>query len=226
MGPFTLNLSPYILRRMIITYQGAEFFKVQFGDVTLAFNPISKESKQKTARFAADVALVSLSHPDMDGVDQLAYNGAEAFAITGPGEYEVKGIFIKGYPSRSTYGGKDRINTVYQVTLENMNLCFLGALAGELPKEVIEALDDVDVLFVPVGGDGVLDPASAGKVAVALEPKLIIPMHFDGTGSKELKQFLKEAGAEGTKSADKLTLKKKDLEGKAGEVVVLEPTLS
>jgi L-ascorbate metabolism protein UlaG (beta-lactamase superfamily) len=211
---------------MIITYQGAEFFKVQFGDTTLAFNPVSKESKLKTARFSADVALVSLPHPDMDGTEQLSYNGKEPFVIFGPGEYEVKGVFIKGYPSVSKHGGKESINTVYQVTLENMNLCFLGALAGELPKEVVEALDDVDVLFVPIGGDGVLDPAAAGKVAVSLEPKLIIPMHFDGPSSKELKQFLKEIGAEGVKPADKLTLKKKDLEGKAGEAVVLEAALS
>ena len=44
---------------MIITYQGAEFFKVQFGDTTLAFNPISKESKLKPTRFFADIASVT-----------------------------------------------------------------------------------------------------------------------------------------------------------------------
>jgi len=52
---------------------------------------------------------------------------------------------------------------------------------------------------------------------------VIIPMHYDGIGQKDaLKTFLKEAGAESSKPVDKLTIKKKDLEGKAGEVVVLK----
>jgi hypothetical protein len=47
---------------MIITYFGGEFFKVQFGDITLAFNPISKESKLKPSRFGADIVLSTTHH--------------------------------------------------------------------------------------------------------------------------------------------------------------------
>ena len=72
-----------------------------------------------------------------------------------------------------------------------------------------------------VGGEGVLTPAAAYELSVKLEPKLIIPMHYDDATDKNLKTFLKEAGEEGTKPVDKLTLKKKDLDGKEGEVVVL-----
>ena len=100
---------------MIITYQGGEFFKVQFGDTTLAFNPISKESKLKASRFFADIALVSVNHPDANGAENLSYNGKEPFVISGPGEYEIKGVFIKGFASKSLYGGKDMINTIYSV---------------------------------------------------------------------------------------------------------------
>ena len=51
----------------------------------------------------------------------------------------------------------------------------------------------VDILFVPIGGDGVLDPAQAYKLAVSLEPKLIIQMHYGDVGDKNaLKTFLKE----------------------------------
>ncbi len=208
---------------MIITYQGVEFFKVQFGDTTLAFNPISKESKFKSSRFFADIALVSINHPDMNGSENLSYNGKEPFVITGPGEYEVKDIFIKGFGSKSTYGGKERINTIYSVTLENMNLCFLGALSDiNLSSEVKEALGDVDILFLPIGDDGVIDAVKAEKLSVEIEPKIIIPMHFGDVGNKDaLKKYLKEAGEENVKPIDKLTIKKKDLDGKEGEVVVL-----
>ena len=212
---------------MIITYQGVEFFKVQFGDTTLAFNPISKESSFKPTRFYADIALVSINHPDMNGTENLSYNGKDPFVVSGPGEYEVKEIFIKGFGSKSVYDGKDRINTIYSVTLENMNICFLGALSDiNLSSEVKEALGDVDILFLPIGDEGVLDAAKAEKLSVEIEPKIIIPMHYGEVGQKDaLKKYLKTAGEENVKPIDKLTIKKKDLEGKQGEVVVLSSTL-
>ncbi len=208
---------------MIITYLGGESVKVQFGDTTLSFNPVSKDSKLPTAKFGADIALSTLNHPDMNGVDQVSFGDKKAFAITGPGEYEIKGVFIKGLASESNYDAEKRINTIYTVALEGMNLCFLGAIdQAELPKEAEEGIDGVDILFVPIGGNGVLDPAKAYKLAVSIEPKIIIPIHYGDIGGKDaLKAFLKEAG-ENPKPEAKLTLKKKDLEGKEADVVVLE----
>jgi len=84
-------------------------------------------------------------------------------------------------------------------------------------------LDDIDVLFVSTGGNGVLSAVDANKLAVALEPRLVIPMHYAGLAdTAALKQFLKEAGEEKITPQEKLTLKKKDLEGKEGEVIVLK----
>jgi len=208
---------------MIITYLGGESFKVSFGDTILAFNPISKDSKLKPAKFGADVVLSSINHPDMNGAEQVTFGEKKPFSITGPGEYEVKGVFIKGFGSVSNYDGEKRINTIYSVALEGMNICFLGTIDQEaLPKEADEGVDNIDILFVPIGGDGVLDASKAYKLAVSLEPKLIIPMHYGDIGNKDaLKIFLKEAG-ENPKPEPKLTLKKKDLEGKDAEVVVLE----
>jgi hypothetical protein len=215
---------------MIITYLGGEFFKVQFGDITLAFNPISKDSKMKPTRFGADVVLVSSYQPDFNGINEVAHGDKKPFVIAGPGEYEIKGVFIKGLAA-------DTANTIYTVSLENMNICFLGALnAPELKNETVEALDEIDILFVPIGGagggeagkggaSGVLDAAKAYKLAVSLEPKLIIPMHYPTPGAEigaenALKVFLKEAGENPT-PVPKLTLKKKDLEGKEGEIICL-----
>jgi L-ascorbate metabolism protein UlaG (beta-lactamase superfamily) len=104
-----------------------------------------------------------------------------------------------------------------------MNICFLGALSDiNLSSEVKESLGDVDILFVPIGDEGVLDATKAEKLSVEIEPKIIIPMHFGDVGvSGALKKYLKEAGEDNVKPIDKLTLKKKDLDGKMSEVVVL-----
>lgn len=212
---------------MIISYQGAQSFKIQFGDMVLAFDPVSKESrlmsgqaKLKASSFGADITLISLNHPDMNGKEQTSRGDKKTFVINGPGEYEIQGVFIKGLPSSSEYGGEKKINTIYTVNLENMNLCFLGALADvNIPSETKAALNDIDILFVPIGGEGVLNASEAYKFAVSLESNIIIPMQTD---EKSLKAFLKEGEGGEVTPIEKLTIKKKDLESKEGEIIVLE----
>ncbi|MBI2120765.1 MAG: MBL fold metallo-hydrolase [Parcubacteria group bacterium] len=211
---------------MIITYYGAEFFKLQFGDTIIGIDPISKDSNYKSGRFAADIALVSAKHKDFSGIESLAFGDKTPFVIDGPGEYETKGVSVRGFLSKTDYEGGHGFNTIYLVSLEDMKLCHLGALSGvELGSEVKEQLEEIDILFVPVGAPGLLTPEQAYKLCVELEPKIIIPMHY-GTDGKSLGVFLKEGGAESVKPLEKLTLKKKDLEGKEGEIVVLESAVS
>jgi hypothetical protein len=212
---------------MIVSYHGLESFKVSQGDLVLALNPVSKESKLKSVNYGADITLVSINHQDMNGVGQTARGEKNPFVINGPGEYEVKGVVIKGLISESNYNGSPRVNTIFYITLEGMNLCYLGALStNELSADTLEAIEEVDILFVPIGGDGVLSPAEAYKLAVSLEPKIIIPMHYSVSGGTDseskLKQFAKEGGLEKISQLDKLVLKKKDLEDKKGEIVVLK----
>ncbi|MBU6388686.1 MBL fold metallo-hydrolase [Patescibacteria group bacterium] len=213
---------------MVITHHGGQCFKVTFGDLTLVFDPIAKDATLPAVRFGADIALVSRDHPDMNGVEEITYGDKKPFAITGPGEYERQGIVIQGFLSKSKYGlakgETEAINTIYSVELEDMTLVHLGALAdAELSKEARESIDEIDVLFVPVGGDGVLTSAKAHELAVSLEPKIIIPMHWSGIGQpKALEAFLKESG-NGSEKMDKLTLKKKDLIGRDGSILVITP---
>ena len=213
---------------MVITHHGGQCFKVTFGDLTLVFDPVAKGATLPPSRFGADIALVSRNHPDMNGVDEVSYGEKVPFAVTGPGEYERQGVVIQGFLSRSMYGlakGQEKaINTIYAVQLEDMTLAHLGALAdAELPREARESIDEIDVLFVPVGNAGVLSPAAAHELAVSLEPKIIIPMHWSGIGEPAaLETFLKEAGNGGEK-VDKLTLKKKDLAGLDGSILIVTP---
>ncbi|TSC69591.1 MAG: Zn-dependent hydrolase [Parcubacteria group bacterium Gr01-1014_56] len=208
---------------MVITYMGGECFKVSQGELTIALNPPSKDSKLKTSKFGSDIVLSTLNNEDFSGVENASFGEREPFAIVGPGEYEVRGVAVRGFAGETEYEGKKGINTIYSIALEGMNLCFLGALSNtELPHAAQQELDDIDVLFLPIGGEGVLDHASAYKLAVQLEPRAIIPMHYGELGGKDsLKSFLKEAGSEDVKPIEKLTIKKKDLEGKEGEIIVL-----
>lgn len=207
---------------MIITYYGIEFFRLQHGDLVLAFNPPAKDSSAKTQRFGADIVLTSMDHADFNGLSEVSYGEKTPFAITGPGEYEVCGVSILGVPTLTRYDEKERINTVYYLTLEGVGLCFLGALGreSELNDEAREKINNTDILFTPIGGSDVFAPNAAHKVSRSLSPKIIIPMHYKPK-SEQLKRFLDEAGARGVKPLDKLTIKRKEVEGKDGEIVVL-----
>jgi len=205
---------------MILTFHEGASVRAQAGDTTIVFSPVSKKSKNfKPANFGADVAFISLNNDDMNGAEEARRGDKQPFVIFCPGEYEVKEITAAGFQSRSKYGGEEKINTVYSLVFDDMNVLYLGALGDtDLPKEVFE-MDSPDILITPVGGNGALSSADAAKLAVKLEPKVIIPILYD---DKTLKQFLKESGDEGSKPVEKFTVKLRDLAGKEGDVVVLQ----
>ncbi len=204
---------------MILTYHGGMCVKASAGDTAVVFGPISKETKNlKPTNFGADVAFIPVLHPDMNGAAEASRGERQAFAITGPGEYEIKDIAAWGFPSKTIYGGKERINTVYYISFDGLTVLYAGAISEtSLPKDAQEH-DAPDVLILPLGAEGTLTPAEAWKLALSVEAKIVIPVGFDAAS---LKLFLKEAGAEDVKGEDKLTIKKKDVQGKENEVFIL-----
>lgn len=207
---------------MIITHHGKQFFKLQTGDRVIALNPIAKDSKFKISGFGADIALITENHPDYSGVDTVTYGDRVPFVIKGPGEYEVSEIMFRGFLSKGTDGKNDLINTVYYFEFDDIKVCFLGALyEGALSTEARESIDQVDILFVPIGGKTVINAETAAKLARTFEAKIIIPMDYGSDQEPDaLKKFLKESGAKESTPVEKLTLKLKDFTGKEGEVIV------
>ena len=67
-------------------------------------------------------------------------------------------------------------------------------------------MGEVDILFIPIGGGELLDSQKAAGAAIHLEAKIVIPMNYN---ESQLKQFIKEFGADKTESLEKLTIKKK-----------------
>lgn len=206
---------------MVITHHGGGCFKVSFGTTSIVVNPPAKGSQFGAWRGGADIALVSLNHEDWNGAEHVSESKEKApFTALGPGEYEIDGVSIQGFGSPSKYdvkeGAGEHRNTIYMIELEGMQLCFLGATSSaKLSADARAALDEVDILFVPVGA-GTLAPSDAHELAVSLEPYVVVPYELE---KGALAKYLKEEG-QSPKPVDKLTVKKKDLEGKEGEVVI------
>ena len=204
---------------MVITYLGGGFIKITSGETTLAVNPISKDSSLKQSRFKADVVLVSMNHPDFNGIENVTHGEPGPFVIDGPGEYEVRKMIIRGLQSETNYDKNYHIHTLFIVTIENSKLCFLGAHSNpKLSPNLTEALDGVDILFMPIGGNGTLNATEAHNLGVDIGPHIYIPTFFDDAS---LKTFLKEEGGKEVTPIEKFTFKKKDLEGREGDIIVL-----
>ncbi len=202
---------------MIITYYGNQFFKIAQGDTVIAINPPAKDGKngKDAARFGSVLALSTTAHPDYTGFDRVTHGETVPFCVTGPGEYEHSGVAVQGKGTTTTIDGEEYNTAVYSVFFEDTKLGFLGPITKPLLAAEMEILTNCDILFVPIN---TLGAAAASKVAVAIEPKIIIPMDFT---PENLKTFLKESGEEKVEPLDKLTIRRKEIEAKEGEVIVL-----
>lgn len=176
---------------MVITYYGISCFKVQSGDTVLAIYPFEKEFGLTSPRFEAHAVISPIPHSN--------YSDNKVFQITGPGEYEFKGIYIKGIWVSPK-------NTIYTINWEGMKLAHMGKFSEkELKSEIQEQIGSPDILFIPVGENGTINSEKAVKIINQIEPRIVIPMNY-----KKPDEFLKEIG-EKVNQEEKLTIKKKDL---------------
>lgn len=207
---------------MIITYVGGNCFKLSAGNTTVAVNPPSTQSKQKVSKFGADVVLISTHHNEWNGEETASHGDKDPFVISGPGAYEVGDVVVTGYasPGALEKEANDFANTIYLLQFDGMRILLLGALSSsKLPQEVRADLNDVNIVFVPLGSK-TLDGKGAHDLVVALEAKLTIPYATDS--SDDLKSFIKIAGGGSVKPVEKLTLKPKDISAMSGEVALLK----
>ena len=214
---------------MTINWYGQSCFKIsnQGGHLTLVIDPFDKSIGLTPPRGAADLVLVSHAHRDHNNIKAVA---GEPFVVNGPGEYEVKGVSISGIVSYhdKKEGAERGLNTIYLIEMDKIKICHLGDFGQEkLSDSQLEAIGEVDILMIPVGGKYTINASEAAKIAKQIEPRLIIPMHYKISGLTvdglaDAKDFLKEMGVEEKIIVDKLTLKEKDLSSKEMEVVLFK----
>ncbi|NTW13642.1 MAG: MBL fold metallo-hydrolase [Candidatus Moranbacteria bacterium] len=175
----------------------------------------------------ADVVLLSYLNPTDDVLSGLK---DEPEILYTPGEYSVKGVTILGYPSfRDGVGGVEKgQNTVFVFDSEEMRFVYLGGIGHPPDDGLIEKIGDVDVLFIPIGGEGIISQKKADEIIRDIEPKIVIPMHYQMEGTtiqaETPESFCRETGRNFNDELGKLNFKKKDLDGKSMEVTFLKRT--
>lgn len=222
---------------MEITWYGHSFFEIQGkipgGKIVIAIDPFDKNIGLSPKKTKAHILLLSHNHSDHANKDIVSNfpseneQKTEPLLIEEPGEYEVKGVKIKGISSfHDKNGGKERgDNTVFIIDIEDIKVCHMGDFGEEeLSNEQAKEIIGIDILLIPVGGKFTISGKEAGKIVSQVEPKIVIPMHYK---TKELNMdiedetsFLNFIGVKEKEKIKKLKIQKNELERQEGTKVI------
>jgi len=212
---------------MQIFWHGQTCFKIVIqngknGNVVVLIDPFDKETGLKPPRIEADILLFA--------GEEKKPAPENVFSVTGPGEYDVKGIYIRGFPalSRKDNGRPAGASAIYTIEGEDIKICHLGKISSaEIGSKDFEQIGDVDILMLPVGGSDAIDAKEAIKIMSQIEPKITIPMYYKVPGLKakldDLEKFLRSLGVKKMEQFDKLSIKKKDLSEDEAKIFILKP---
>lgn len=174
----------------------------------------------KSVLKAGDIALFTQAHADPKPEVKLT--------IDSPGEYEVSDVSVYGIPARAHMDEAGGLTaTMFKLHTKDLSIFIPGHIYPELTDEQLETIGMIDIMFVPVGGNGyTLDPIGALKIIKKIEPKIIVPTHYDDGLSypvpqQTLDQALHALSMEPKERTGKLKLKASDL-GEITELVILE----
>ena len=212
---------------MEISFVGHACFRLRGREASVVIDPYGKGLGLATlvpSKFSADVLALTHDHP---GHNNRAMVGGNPFIITTPGEYEVKGISVRGISALHDEEGGEKLGslTIFAITIDEIVVAHLGDLGQGLSEAQQEQLGSVDVLLVPAGGGAALSATAAAAVANQLEPRIVIPMHYKLPGLKvdldEPKHFAAEMGIQQIEYQPKLVLNGRP-SGDETKVVFLE----
>ena len=186
---------------MEITWYGHSCFRLTERNLaTVVTDPYDNSSiGYFPLKLKADIVTISHDAPGHNNSDAVK---GTSHIISGPGEFEIGGVFITGVQTDGSGTGKkakdQTRNTLYVFDYDGLTVAHLGDLKQLPPQNEIEALGAVNVALVPVGGGGGLNAAKAAEVISLLEPNIVIPMHYATSDVKvsleSLNKFIKEMG--------------------------------
>jgi L-ascorbate metabolism protein UlaG (beta-lactamase superfamily) len=180
----------------------------------------------KGARIVVDDNLVDLGAKSiLKSDDVVLFTGPHGAAdnarlvFDSPGEYEVSDISVVGIAARAHIDEPGTKNaTMFKLIVGDVSMLITGHIYPELSDDQLETIGIIDLLVVPVGGNGyTVDPVGALKLIKDIEPKLVIPTHYADKAlhypvpQQELANALKELAMEPKEAVTKLRLKPAEL---------------
>lgn len=212
---------------MDITWYGHSCFRItERGQTTIVTDPYDASIGLPPLKIKGDVVTISHDAPGHNAANEIK---GQSYVLSGPGEYEIGGVFISGIPMHTIdeEQGIVRYNVAYKVIYNNnLTVLHLGDLAHIPDQSTIEDLGEVNVLLVPVGGGMSLRGSLAADVIALIEPNYIVPMHYALPGLKmdlePVEKFLKAMGVSRVEEETVLRVTSGDLPEQP-QVILLTP---
>lgn len=209
---------------MEIVWLGHGAFRLRGKEATAVTDPYGPEIGYSLGKVTADIVTVSHDHHDHNNVGAVTGNPK---VISGPGEYEIRGVRITGIRTyHDSEGGLRRgKNTVYVIELDDLVVAHLGDLGHVPSSEQVQQMGNVDILLIPVGGTFTINAAQAAEVVNLIEPKIVIPMHYKTPSLKldveSVDRFLREMGVKQVEPQPKLVVNKSALPAETTVVLLV-----
>jgi L-ascorbate metabolism protein UlaG (beta-lactamase superfamily) len=211
---------------MEINWYGHSCFRLtERGMATVVCDPYDhRETGYEALKLKADIITISEDLPDHN---HIAAVKGDPYLITGPGEFEVGGVFISGIMTNGTSRKSDELrNTMYVIDYNGITVAHLGDIKRVPTQAEVESLGPVNIALVPVGGGGGLNAAKAAEVISLLEPSIVIPMYYSTPSSSvkldPLSKFMKEMGLAESEVTPSLKITSKGSLPEETRVVVLD----
>lgn len=207
---------------MEITWHGLSCFGLRAPNLaTIVTDPYNGGLGLSPLNLTADVVTVSHNAPGHNNLDAVT---SYEYALDGPGEYEIGGVFITGVSTAQD--AASRPNVLFMFTYDGITVAHLGDMDRVPTETQIEALEQIHVLLVPVGGGRSLNAAQAAELVSMLEPDIVVPMHYRVPGLKVeldgVERFLNEMGVSDPVEDSTLRISSSTLSDET-ELVVLVP---
>jgi L-ascorbate metabolism protein UlaG (beta-lactamase superfamily) len=207
-----------------ITWFGHSCFRLmERGRQTIITDPFDGSLGLPVPKLKGDV--VSISHAVPGHNHHQAVKGARLI-LNSPGEYEIGGVFIQGIAMHDAETG--RRNVAYTFNYDGITVLHLGDLAHIPAQAVVEAMGQVNVLLLPVGGGNGLKAAQAAEVVALIEPYYVVPMHYALPGLvielDPVDKFLKAMGVSKAQDAETLKISPSDTTDQP-QIVLLSPAV-
>jgi L-ascorbate metabolism protein UlaG (beta-lactamase superfamily) len=209
---------------MEITWYGLSCFRLtERKHATVVTDPYNGKLGLPGLKAKADV--VTISH-DAQGHNYAAAVSGVQHVLDGPGEYEIGNVFISGIVTKSATRVNN--NVIFLFDYDGLKIAHLGDLDKVPSQTEIEALEEVNILLLPVGGGNSLSASQASEIVSMLEPNIVVPMHYKIPGLKleldDIDRFLKEMGVTDPTEEDSLKISISNLPEET-ETVLLTPKL-
>ncbi len=209
---------------MEIIWLGHACFRLRSEDLVVVTDPFPGSIGLRPETRTSTVVTVSNSHPNHNNSQEV---GGSPRIFDSPGEYEYSGVAARGVMTTLQEGQpQQERNVAYSIVMDNVNVCHLGDIAMPLTTRQVEELQPVDVLLAPAGGGCTLNLERILQLMQDLDPKIVIPMHYQIPGCTEplgsLDTFLQLMGVSEVQPRRSLTVTSGNLPANM-QVIVLEP---